>query len=445
MIVKERPKVAVYGLWHLGSVASACLADAGFEVAGIDPDLKTVTGLRNGEPPLYEPGLSEMLVKNLAAGNLTFTTEPGTAVTGAKYLVIAFDTPVNERDESDLSPILLAIKESIPFLEGGCTVVVRSQVPVGSCEGFSTIISEKRPAMRFGVAYVPENLRLGEAIDRFVHPDMIVIGGGTPETFQETRKLFEWTGAHIIEMDLKSAEMTKHALNSYLAMQISFINEIANLSELVGADAVKVGEALRLDKRVGPHALLKPGLGFGGGTLARDLKTLKGIAKQKEYHTHMIDAVLAVNEQQNRSVVSKVSKFYGTLKGLRFAVYGLTYKANTSTLRRSISLEVIHHLVASGADVRAYDPKADLTELHGSLEFTFCHDPYEAVDGADGAVFMTNWPEFHLLDFSRIRAVMRRPIVFDPQNTLDSDRLVQLGYVYVGTGRTKVGAKESNT
>ena len=239
-------------------------------------------------------------------------------------------------------------------------------------------------------------------------------------------------------MNLRSAEMTKHALNAFLATSVSFGNEVGNLCDLVGADALKVAEALRSDSRIGSKAMLKPGLGFAGGTLARDIKVLQKIGKKGAYEPKLINGVFDVNLQQNKMVVARLQKVYGSMENLLVGVFGLTYKAGTSTLRRSASIEIIKDLISRGVKVKAFDPKADLSELQEKIEFEFCSDPFQAAKDTDALLFVTDWPEFKELDFSRLKMLMKKPVVIDAQNMLNSESLVQKGFVYLGMGRGQI-------
>jgi UDPglucose 6-dehydrogenase len=428
-------KVCIVGLWHLGSVYSACLSELGYSVVGWDRKQTIVENLNKGIPPLFEPGLGELITRNIRLGRLRYTTNVKEALTGASVVVISFDTRVDENDEVDLSEIYDTITELAEWLENGSILIVSSQVPVGTCESIRSLIRQKRLSLNFDVAYIPENLRLGQAIDRFMNPEWIVIGADNESTLDKVEEFFSVVKVPIIRMNLKTAEMTKHALNAFLATSISFINEIANLCDEVGADALKVADALRLDSRIGPRALLRPGLGFAGGTLARDLKTLQKIGRRAGYQTHLIDGVLMVNQRQNRMIVEKLRKIFGSLQNLTVGVFGLTYKAGTSTLRRSASLEIIRDLTDGGAKVKAYDPKADLREIQGRMDFEFYPDPWAVASGSDALIFVTDWPEFKQLDFSRVKSIMKKPVVVDAQNLLDAERLIQMGFIYIGVGR----------
>jgi UDPglucose 6-dehydrogenase len=430
-----KTKIGVLGIWHLGSIYSACLADLGYEVVGWDQDTQKVAELNKGKPPLFEPGLAELLIKNARSGNLAYTTDLGYALKEAKYILITFDTPVDARDEVDLSPIFQIIPELAKRLEKDSTLVVSSQVPIGTCEHIKSMIKQQNPALEFDIAYCPENLRLGQAIQCFINPERIVIGADSSSTLDRVEELLTVIDVPKVKMDLRSAEMVKHALNTFLGMSISFSNEIANLCDELGADALKVMAALQSDARIGSRLPLQPGLGFAGGTLARDLKILHNLGEKLGCETCLVDAILKVNERQNSMVVKKIEKVYGKVRGLRIGVLGLTYKAGTSTLRRSAALEIIQELTGKGASVKAHDPKALLQEVQEHPEFEFCPDPYEVTKDSDALVIITDWPQFRELDFDLIRSNMRKPVLIDAKNMLHKEGLEERGFIYLGVGR----------
>jgi len=428
-------KICVVGIWHLGSIVSACLADAGYPVIGVDRDHERVEKLNQGVAPLYEPGLDQLLGRNIELKRLSFTTDLKSAVKGAKYVLITFDTPVDAQDEVDISEVLDMCRNLAEDLENDSIIVVSSQVPVGTCDEIKSIIKERNSSLEFDVAYSPENLRLGQAIECFRNPDRIIIGAEKDSTLDMVEQLFRVVPAPKLRMSLRSAEMTKHALNTFLATSISFINEIANLCDEVGADAAEVSEGLRTDQRIGKKAPLHPGLGFSGGHLARDLKVLRGLGRKFGYETHLIDGVLKVNEEQNKSVARKLERILGSLRGLSIGVLGLTYKPYTSTLHRSAALEIIGDLVDKGAVVKAHDPKAEPREIQLHNEFKFCKDPYEVAEGSEALVIVTDWPEYRQLDFDLIRVKMKRPILFDAKNMLDDKLITEKGFMYFAIGR----------
>ena len=431
----EKSKVCVIGIWHLGSVVSACLADLGYTVVGVDRNSERVRDLNNGVPPIFEPGLKELITNNIKSGRLSYTTDFGRAVTGANYILITVDTPVDENDEVDLSPIFDASIELAKYLENGSIIIVSSQVPVGTCERIKSLIRQHNPSLNFDIACSPENLRLGQAIDYFKKPDRIIVGADNEATLEKVECLFNVIPAPKLRTNLRTAEMTKHAINAFLATCISFANEIANLCDEVGADALKVAEGLKSESRIGPRLPLLPGLGFAGGTLARDLKILKNIGTTCGRDTPLINGVLRVNQQQNGLIMRKLQKIYGSVEGLTVGILGLTYKAGTSTLRRSAALEIIKDLSDNGAIVRAYDPKADLEEARQHREFELYADPYAMAKGADALVIITDWPEFKNLDFDVIKSSMRKPVLIDARNMLADQDMIAIGFLYFGVGR----------
>jgi UDPglucose 6-dehydrogenase len=429
-------KVGVVGIWHLGAVVSVCLAELGYQVIGVERDAERAAALNEGTPPLFEPGLEDLMKRQLLSGRLRYTIDLEEGAEDAPYVVIAYDTPVNDQDEPDVSYVVDTVQALAPFLIEGVTLIVSSQVPVGTCEVLTGSLRRLSPSLGFGMAYVPENLQLGRAIERFLRPDMMILGTDSEDTMVKVEALYAPIKAPRVRVDLCTAEMTKHAINAYLATCISFGNELATLCDEVGADAFQVANALRLDSRVSPNAPLLPGLGFAGGTLARDMKVLKHLAEQHHYPAPLLNSVLAVNHLQNTSVVRRLEKLLGTLRAKTIGVLGLTYKPDTSTLRRSAAVEIIQALAAKGAIVRAYDPKVDPRETQPYLrDFTLCQDPYAAAGGAHALIFITPWPEFKGLDLVRLRAVMQGPVLLDAPNMLEPAQVVQAGFVYQGIGR----------
>jgi UDPglucose 6-dehydrogenase len=435
-MIHDIGKVCVVGLWHLGSVTSACFADLGRSVVGVADDPERAASLNNGAPPLFEPGLAQLMARHLATGRLRFTSSLREGVKGSSYVFVAYDTPVDERDEPDLAPIAATMGALAGCLEEGAMIIVSSQVPVGTCEALADHLRSLNPGLRFGMACVPENLRLGQAIERFLRPDFLVFGADGEATMERVETLFSPIPGPRVRTDLRTAEMTKHAINAYLATCISFGNELANLCDEVGADAFQVVQALKLDSRVSPKAPLAPGLGFAGGTLARDMTVLKKIAAQHGYPAALLNGVLAVNQFQNGMVVHRLEGLLGTLTARTIGVLGLTYKPGTSTLRRSAAIEIIRDLVAKGASIKAFDPKADPAEIElHRREFSICADPYAAAKDADALALVTPWPEFRDLDLARLKGVMHTPVILDAPNMLEPAKVTQAGFVYQGIGR----------
>jgi len=429
-------RICVIGLWHQGIVGAACLADFGYGVIAADHDAKKIAALKHGKAPIYEPGLDDLIERNLSLGRLTFTDDVAGAVRGMRDVWLMFDTPVNERDESDLTGIFATIREIAPCLESEVIIFVTAQVPVGTCDGIGDVLRGCRPGLKFSVAYMPENLRLGQALERFKSPPLPVIGSDDAATLDRLERLLGPFNAKWERVSLRTAEMTKHALNGFLGVSISFANELGNLCDEVGADGHRLAEILRLEPRIGPKAMLFPGLGFSGGTLARDLQTLRMLGNQHHVDTPMLDGVWISNQAQNDMVVHRLKGLFSNkLNGRRIAVLGLTYKPDTSTLRRSAALEVIDGLVRAGANVSASDPRADPSELQAFTAFKFFEDPYDAVEGADALVLMTPWKQYKDLDFEDIKTRMRRPVVFDTANMWSAGDLIQRGIEYLDIGR----------
>jgi UDPglucose 6-dehydrogenase len=357
------------------------------------------------------------------------------SVKGRRDVLLMFDTPVNDKDESDLTEIFLTAREIAPHLEDDTLLYVTAQVPIGTCDAIATTVLDVNAKARFGIGYSPENLRLGQAIDRFLHPALPVIGADTQATLDRMDQLLAPLGCKWERVTLRTAEMTKHALNGFLAVSITYANELGNLCDEVGADGRRIAEVLRLEPRIGSKAMLFPGLGFSGGTLARDMQTLRGVGDKHDLDTALLDGVWTSNIRQNQLVVRKLKRTFGSLRGLRVAVLGLTYKPDTSTLRRSASIEIIGDLVREGAVVTGHDPMADRAELATYKEFTFSEDVYKAVQGAEALVLITPWAEYKKLDYARICSSMTRPMMIDTANMLDPAAMASLGFSYQGVGR----------
>jgi UDPglucose 6-dehydrogenase len=430
-------KIAVLGLWHQGVVGAACLADMGHEVIAADTNADTIAKLRTGKAPLYEPGLDHLLGKGVASGKLTFMTDLAAAARDAPFVFVMFDTPVDENDESDLSPIISTVDTIAPTLQRGAVILMTAQVPVGTCDILMERLKQAAPNASVTIAYQPENLRLGQAIERFMAPPLPVIGCDDPAAFERLLTILGPLAPKWHLVSLRTGEMIKHALNGFLGLSVCFANELGNICDAVGADGKRVGEILRLEPRVGAKAMLLPGLGFAGGTLARDMQTLRKLGRHFDLGTPLLDGAWAANAGQNRLVVRKLAQALPDLANARVAVLGLTYKADTSTLRRSAALEVIGDLVRQGAKVNAHDPRADRDEVAAHSEFTFFDDPIAAVSGADALVLMTPWADYRELDFAAIKKRMANPYVLDTAGLWNAEKLSGLGFAYdeIGRGR----------
>jgi UDPglucose 6-dehydrogenase len=434
---KSRKVVSVIGIWHLGAVNAVGFAEKGYTVLGLEFDKKKATCLQKGKPPLFEPGLESMMTRHLKKGSLRFDSDPK-AVATSDYVVIAYDSPVNEQDEVDVTPVLKAAEVIAPYLRSNTPVVITSQLPLGTSEKIEARIRSLSPTWESGVVYSPENLRLGTAIPRFLDPDMLVLGANQPQALKSALALYQPFHTAKLPMDLRSAEMVKHALNTFLATSITFINEIAGLADRLGADAVAVGQALKLDKRIGSKALMMPGLGFSGGTLARDVIQLRKFAAERGYTADLLDSILRVNERTFEEILVKLKSALGKLAGKRIGILGLTYKAGTSTIRRSPGIKLIEMLRKAKATCLGYDPKADFEELsHYRHLFERAKKIHDLVKDADGLVLVTEWPEFKDLPFQSLAKLMKTAVMIDSKNYLDPDLLASAGFDYQGFGRRR--------
>jgi UDPglucose 6-dehydrogenase len=436
LTLPKEHQVCVIGLWHLGSVTAACLAEMGYSVIGVDEDATRIAKLNVGTAPLFEPGLDVLLQQGLASGRLRFTTDYADGLRGSSCVWLAYDTTVNERDEVDLKIIIAAAEKIAQDLKEDAVLIVHSQVPVGTCEQIESVVRSGAATRPFGIACIPENLRLGNALECFRKPAMLVIGSNQEATIDRVEAFCSMLPCRKLRMNLRSAEMTKHAINCYLATCISYINELANLCDAVGANASMVSAALRMDERVSPRAPLLPGgLGFAGATLARDLRALQALGKRVAHPTQLFNAVLEVNEEQKRIVYRRLNALFGSLERLTVGILGLTYKTGTSTLRRSAAIEIARGLKSAGATVKAYDPHAATEELCGEDTVQFCSSADEAAADSSALVIATEWPEFKDLDFAALGARMKHRVLIDTKNLLEPDRLRALGYTYSDIGR----------
>ena len=411
--MKKSVKVATIGIWHLGAVTSACFAAYGHKVIGIDPNKEVVTNLNKGIPPIYEPSLAEMIKSSVKKSNLSFTTDFMSGLNDSDYVAITFDTAVNEDDTPDLSQILHSIAQSIPYLKNGVLLIISSQVPLGTCEQIKSTIKKQRPSLNFGIACIPENLKLGEAISRFNSPDLLIIGTENSEDFEKARILYGFVNGQVLNVNLRTAEMVKHAINAFLACEVSFSNELGNFCDSFGVDWSSVANALHRDRRIGKDALLRAGLGFGGGTLARDVGVLRRLGKQAATDTALLDAIIEINNKQNRIISRKLRLIFGRIKGLKIGVLGLTYKPGTSTIRRSASIDIISELVSQGAKIKAYDPKASFEKSATGTDFERCKSAEEAAESSDAILVLTGWPEFKDIDFKKLKPKMLNPVIID--------------------------------
>lgn len=411
-------KVCVFGLWHLGCVTAACVAEAGHEVAALDTDGGIVNRLREGVPPLFEPGLAELLMQGQAGGNLTFTTDLS-AVAGADVVWVCHDTPVDEDDHADVAHVVDQVRTTFPYLRDGTVVLVSAQLPVGTIAMMERALREEASSRTVDFACSPENLRLGRALDIFRNPGRIVVGVRDQRARDVLEPLLGGFCDTLIWTSIESTEMTKHALNAFLAVSVTFTNEIAAICEQVGADAAEVEKALRSDPRVGPNAYVRPGPAFGGGTLARDIQILSQIAQRVQVEAPLIASVIPSNRAHRQWAIKQLRRRLRPLKGCRIAVLGLAYKPGTDAIRRSASIELLGELVEEGAEVSAFDPAVRQLPPRFENKVRLAPDVASALSGAACVVIATEWPEFRALAPAALSGVADGCLVLDPSRHLD--------------------------
>lgn len=430
--------ICVIGTGYVGLVTGACFAEFGVNVICVDQDASKVARLQNGEVPIYEPGLSELVQKGLREGRLSFTTDIAHGIEQALVLFIAVGTPPRGDGSADLSAVETVAETIARHMNGYKVVVTKSTVPVGTGERLRTIIGRSQTERRnFDVASNPEFLREGAAIEDFMRPNRVVIGAESDQAIAILRDLYRplyLIETPIIITDIATAEMIKYASNAFLATKVSFINEVANLCERVGADVHQVARAMGLDGRIGAK-FLHPGPGYGGSCFPKDVVALLSIARRNGYEFQILQAVDEVNRRQRELMVAKIKGAVGDLSGTTLACLGLAFKPNTDDVREAPALTILPALQKLGATVRAYDPAA-MGEAEKALDgVVFCSDPYEAVTGCDGVILMTEWNQFRNLDLGRVKAALRRPVFIDLRNVYDPKRMRDLGFSYAGVGR----------
>jgi UDPglucose 6-dehydrogenase len=428
-------EICMVGWWHQAMVYGAGLADLGHRVVGVCEGSDIAERLNRGEPTIYEPGLAALMRRNLRKGRLRYTTNYAEALRRAEFAYISIDTPVARGDRSDLKPILEAARSIGRFRPKRLVLCVSAQVPVGTCSRLLLLAQGAGRGGQVKVAYVPEFLRLGDALRTFRRADRVVVGSDDPATARRVSALYKALNRPTLLTDLRSAEMAKHACNAFLATSISFINELADLSEETGADAAAVAAIMKLDQRIGKYAFLSPGLGFAGGTLGREIRILQEIGRKFRVMTPLMNAVASVNRRRVERIVRLLRRELGSLRGKRLAVLGLTYKPGTSTLRRSMALDIISALRSHGAAVSTFDPRADRDEVPPGLTFEWCASPYLATATADAAILVTDWPELTRLQPRRLGQSMRTRVMFDTKGVLDGEAFRAAGFRYLAIGR----------
>ena len=431
--------ICVIGSGYVGLVTGACLAEIGHRVVCVDSDKTKIAALRRGEVPIFEPGLDPLLAKHRKSGGLRFETSIAAGLNGkrgpAEVVFIAVGTPPRDDGSADLSSVEAVAREVAQNMKAYTLIVDKSTVPVETGEWVAkTVARYNKGKIPYDVASNPEFLSEGSAVKDFLHPDRIVLGVPSHRAEQLLRSVYSGIDGTVLVTDVKSAELIKHASNSFLATKISFANAIAALCEKVGADVTLVAEGMGLDRRIGP-SFLRAGVGFGGFCFPKDLEAFRWIAKQKGYDFRLLECVKDINEQAKNWILLKLEEELWNLGGKRIAVLGLSFKPETDDLRFAPSLEIIARLRERGAEVRVFDPIAMSKAKRLLPGVYFAKDPYDAVQKADGLALITEWSQFKKLDFKRVHKLMRTPLLLDGRNALDPSKLRALGFTYRGVGR----------
>lgn len=429
--------IAVIGTGYVGLVTGACFAEFGVDVTCVDIDEEKIARLSAGEMPIYEPGLEQLVTKNMQSGRLRFTTDIKQAVEQALVIFLAVGTPPKADGSPDLSYVEAAARSVAEHMNGYKVIVTKSTVPIGTGEYLRGLVRERNPKVNFGMVSNPEFLREGAAINDFMRPDRVVIGSRDDEAIAIMRDLYRplyLIEAPVVITSLEAAELTKYAANAFLATKISFINEIANMCDSIGCDVHDVARAIGMDRRIG-NKFLHPGPGFGGSCFPKDTQALASVARQFGRDSLIVDAVIEVNRRQRMAMVPKIEKLVGSLEGKTIAVLGLAFKPETNDMREAPAIDIIRELLKKGARVRAYDPVAMIEAAEVLPDVNYADDEYSAVTDADALVFVTEWNQFRALDMARVRDLMRAPKVADLRNIYEPSDMHELGFEYVGIGR----------
>lgn len=426
-------RVCVQGLWHLGSVTAACLASVGHDVIGLDSDQEVISSLNVGKAPLFEPDLNPLIAEGIRNGRLQFTSDMARACKDAEVLWVAFDTPVDDDDIADINFVLDQVKSAIKLLSKDTLVLVSSQLPVGSTARLESFIEQFAPNRSISIACSPENLRLGKALNVFLNPDRIIVGTRGNKDRVTLDRLLSPITQKIEWMSVESAEMTKHAINAFLATSVTFANEIAAVCELVGADVKEVERGLKSESRIGPKAYLSPGGPFAGGTLARDIEFLGKISQDRQLITPLLSSVRTSNDAHKKWVQRKLLSRFPDLGGTRVVIWGLTYKVGTDTLRRSLSVELVDWLLEHGAEVQAYDPAVKELPINWANRVKKCTSALENLGDMQVLVVGTEWPEFKD-EARRLLELANADLLVIDANRHLQESLRETGIAYLSVG-----------
>ncbi len=429
--------ICVIGVGYVGLVTGACLADLGNHAICLNRNKQKSDNLKKGILPIYEPGLEEIVRRNYEAGRLGFTTSYDEAMQDAEFVLIAVGTPSGESGEADLAHVEAAATEVARRIHKPTIIVNKSTVPIGTGDWVADIVRAAMPdpSIPFWVVSNPEFLREGSGVYDCMNPDRVVLGSTSREAAERVAELYYPLHAETIITNLRPAEMIKYASNAFLATKISFINEIANICETLGADVKEVARGMGTDRRISPE-FLGAGIGWGGSCFPKDVKALAHMAATHGTHPQMLRAVMEINYDQRKRFVTKLRHILGGFRGRTVGVLGLSFKPNTDDMRDAPSIEIIHLLLYEGAEVKAYDPEA-MENAHRILGdgITYCNDPYEVAEGTDALLLVAEWNEFKQLDMERVKELMRQPVLMDGRNVYDPQRMRELGFTYRGMGR----------
>jgi UDPglucose 6-dehydrogenase len=430
--------IAVIGTGYVGLVTGACFAEFGVEVTCVDVDTNKIERLNQGIIPIYEPGLDQIVEKNAKAGRLHFTTDIKSAVEQALVIFLAVGTPPKEDGSPDMSFYQSAAKNIAQTMNGYKVLVTKSTVPVGTGKWLRQFVSEQQTTKtNFGVASNPEFLREGAAIQDFMRPDRVVIGSNEEDAIAIMKDLYRplyLIETPVVITSLEAAELIKYAANAFLATKISFINEIANLCDKIGCDVHDVARGIGMDKRIGSK-FLHPGPGFGGSCFPKDTRALSTVARQFGSETKIVDTVIEVNELQRQAMIPKIEKLIGNFAGKKIGVLGLSFKPETDDMRESPAIDIIKELVKQGAKIKAFDPVAMEEAKHSLPDIEYATDEYDAIEGADILVFLTEWNQFRALDMEKVKSLLKTPKIADLRNIYEPRIMREMGFEYVGVGR----------
>ena len=434
--------ICVIGTGYVGLVGAAIFSDWGNTVKGVDIDERKIETINSGEMPIFEPGLSEIVLRNIEKGRLVFTTSLVEGMRDAEVVFICVGTPQSDTGSADLSAVWAVAREIGQNLTDYKVIVTKSTVPVGTNEKIKKLIKENlKGSAEFDVASNPEFLREGSSVEDMQNTDRTVIGSDSKKALDVLIKLYEHLNSPVVETDLRSAEMIKYASNAFLATKISFINEMAQLCERGRADVAAVSYGMGLDKRIGKY-FLNAGIGYGGSCFPKDVAALYRTSTDQAYDFKLLRGVMEVNKLQKKYFLKKITKMFGeNLSGLTLACLGMAFKGDTDDIRESVSIEVIRDLRGMGAKIRAYDPEAtaNAKKVLGDANIVYCHDKYEAIEGSDAVLILTEWKEFANLDPERVKPLVKQKVIFDGRNLLDKEKVQDYGFVYFAVGKRTNG------